>query len=423
MKHPFQLLLANSKGTHLFVSVKNHLQVYDLSNGNVVGSWSDTVDISVPSKKQEKKVASVEELKGDKKLKNNDAKPVAVAKTPVPIQGATPIYNYIRSLNLSKDEKYLVGTTDSDKAAVIFEVDLANSENCLKIIKRQIFPKRPCAVSIGDDSDLIVADKFGDVYATTIDSEPPVDEKALTPILGHVSMLSDVKFTRFNGKKFILTGDRDEHIRITNYPKAYVVKNWLFGHHEFVSTLHIPSYDPSLLISGGGDDYLCLWKWYDNKLLAKIELRDLIAPYLTEAHMPAERFLKPDSVKEISITKILTHSVDDKKILLVLCENTNCILTFEIAGDFSVKHLQTFVTKDSIIDICLEETSGRVFASIDREEGDLVELYDLGPDGQLSVASTNMGTKITEGNHCQVESRQNFYPLYYINTLRKRSEH
>lgn len=438
MKHPYQITVTDKSGDHLFVSVKNHLYAFNLKTGAVVGSWVDTVDISVPLKKQQEdkiKVLEQEALRKDpneddesasKKLKN--ANGIKIPKIPVPGPGAPPIYNYVRSLTLSNNGRYLIGTTDSDKAAVIFNVDFSE-ENCLKLVKRQIFPKRPCAVSTSaDDSTLIVADKFGDVYSIPIDTSEPVDEKSLVPILGHVSMLSDVLVAQHNNKQFILTGDRDEHIRITNYPRTYVVKNWLFGHREFVSNLHIPSFDPSILISGGGDDYLAIWKWHENKLLSKVQLRDLIQPFLNDSHLPPERFLKDDSPKEISIVKILTYAnpKSNEKLLVVLCENTNCILTFKLdENEFSATHKQTFETKYPLIDITLYQDT--ILATLDIEsEDNLIELYNFDVDSVLNDSSKenlSLINSISLANNCDVESRKDFYPLYYINSLRKRSEH
>lgn len=455
LKHPFQIVVANKAGTHLFCSVKNHLYVFSLENGALAGSWVDSVDITAKlKKKQEQKIKAKDEklekiepteqstekaeekpekvevtenvLEGveesNKKLKSNAGTPVKVQKAQAPV--VPQIYNYIRSLRLSDNEKYLVGTTDSDKAVIIFELDFTSS-NCLNLIKRQSFLKRPCAVSIVDDVSLVVADKFGDVFQIQIDAEQPIDEKLLVPILGHVSMLSDVLVASYNNKKYILTGDRDEHIRISNFPKAYVINNWLWGHREFVSSMHIPSYDPSILISGGGDEYLCVWTWFDSKLLKKIQLREFIEPYLTDNHMPPERFLTDASVKEITVSRVFTfvNPSSNKKLLIVLVENTNAILTFDIDNDY--KHSQTFVTEKPLVDITVDEVNSRIITSTDIEsDTDLLEFYSIDEDNLITHEGKNEITKsIASANECNVESREDFYPLYYINTLRKRSEH
>lgn len=443
MKHPFQLLVSDKAGKYLFASAKNHLFVFTAEDGKLVGSWIDDVDISVPLKKQQQEKIKALEAEAAataataesgespaKKAKTNDKK-VKIPKIPVPGPGAPPIYNYIRTLALSQKEGYLIGTTDSDKAAIIFKLDFSNPENCLSLIKRQVFPKRPCAVSTTfDDSMLIVADKFGDVYSIPINSEPPVDEKALVPILGHVSMLSDVLVAEHNEKQYILTGDRDEHIRITNYPSTYVIKDWMFGHKEFVSSLHIPSFDSNLLISGGGDDYLAVWKWFESKLVAKVELREFILPFLTSSHLPPERFLLEDSIKEVSITYITTYvnPKDSSKLLIVLCENTKCVLTFDIKENeegYSFSHKQTFETEYPMTAMSL--ANNLVYASLDTESEDqLLKIIQINDNNELvDVSKDNAGliTEISSLNNCEVESRKDFYPLYYINSLRKRSEH
>lgn len=446
VKHPFQIVVVNKTGTHLFCSVKNRLYVFNLQNGKSVGSWVDTVDVAAKMKKQQlEKIKVLEEQakengqeeegeekeegeSSSKKLKDNNGKAVKIPKIPTPGAGAPPIYNYIRSLKISSNEKYLVGTTDSDKAVVIFELNLSTStDNCLSLIKRQSFPKRPCAISIIDDCSLVVADKFGDVFQINIDNQEPIDEKLLVPILGHVSMLSDVLVAEHNKKKYILTGDRDEHIRVSNYPKAYVINNWLWGHREFVSNMHIPQWDSSILISGGGDEYLCIWKWFESKLLHKVQLREFIEPFLNDNHLPPERFLTEDSSKEISVSRIITlnNPTSSKKSLIVLVENTNAIIIFDIDGDFKTKHSQTFVTENPLIDICLDQTNSRLIASIDKEgDQDLLEFYSFDENNTLTHDGKNdIINTILDSNECDVESRKDFYPLYYINTLRKRSEH
>ena len=68
-------------------------------------------------------------------------------------------------------------------------------------------------------------------------------QKKLVPILGHVSMLTDVLIGKFNNKEFIISTDRDEHIRISNYPKSYVIKDFyldmmnLFHNYIFLNII------------------------------------------------------------------------------------------------------------------------------------------------------------------------------------------
>ncbi|KAI9034365.1 hypothetical protein DFJ74DRAFT_589371, partial [Hyaloraphidium curvatum] len=57
----------------------------------------------------------------------------------------------------------------------------------------------------------------------------------------------------------VFTADRDEHIRITSYPKMYNIHGYLLGHEQFVSNIQIVPHSPRHLVSGGGDPFLILW--------------------------------------------------------------------------------------------------------------------------------------------------------------------
>jgi tRNA (guanine-N(7)-)-methyltransferase subunit TRM82 len=198
-------------------------------------------------------------------------------------------------------------------------------------------PKRPCAVALtADDSTIISADKFGDVYSLPLlipegpDSEPlkpakatpePISAKPFVPaastltvhsqrnrkalenqkkqggrpadksepnfehklLLGHVSMLTDLALVSLEGRDYILTADRDEHIRVSRgIPQTHVIEGFCLGHTEFISRLCIPRNRPEILISGGGDDELFVWEWLKGVLLSKAGLRVLAMGIMNE---------------------------------------------------------------------------------------------------------------------------------------------
>lgn len=182
--------------------------------------------------------------------------------------------------------------------------------------------KRPSSIALtANDTIILVADKFGDVYSLPL-LPSPEDEKAVTPepkeeqkkfapsanvltvhsgrnrkaleeqlkqakkgptqakeapkfkhelILGHVSMLTDVVSTTVGSRSYILTADRDEHIRISRgLPQAHVIEGFCQGHEGFVSRLCITK--KGYLVSGGGDPYLCVWDWLSHRMLVKVPL-------------------------------------------------------------------------------------------------------------------------------------------------------
>lgn len=192
--------------------------------------------------------------------------------------------------------------------------------------------RRPSSITLtSDDSTILCADKFGDVHALPL-LQGPEDDIVSTPILieepldndftpsatvltvhsgrnrrtledqlkqkakgpkktkeavafkhelqlGHVSMLTDLAYARIHDRGYIITADRDEHIRISRGPpQAHIIENFCFGHEEFVSKLClIPS---GQLVSGGGDARLLVWDWEHGRLLEKLQIRDTVLRYL-----------------------------------------------------------------------------------------------------------------------------------------------
>lgn len=214
-------------------------------------------------------------------------------------------------------------------------------------------PKRPSAIAIGFEQDIIVADKFGDVYSLPLfmtplspatlalraapaaalkkqsstrnepaantltvhskrnrialeaqrkqlqaggNPEPKSEGPSfdLSLLLGHVSMLTSLALAarqpsssqQGRKRRYILTADRDEHIRVSRYkPQAHIIEGFCLGHKEFVSEILVPRRREDVLISGGGDDYLFLWDWEAGKLLSKTDLVALsreIAPQTSQ---------------------------------------------------------------------------------------------------------------------------------------------
>lgn len=194
-------------------------------------------------------------------------------------------------------------------------------------------PKKACAILlIDEDRTIVTADKFGDVYSMPLlpGTEPYVTvalrEKAaeipsannLTVhtkrnlealqqqlkdqqdrlerqgaekmalnfehqlLLGHVSMLTDLAFASLPvdpsssstaKRTYLLSADRDEHIRVSRGPpQTHVIEKYCFGHTSYITKLCIPSWAPEYLISGGGDNYLIAWKWVEGRLLEKVPL-------------------------------------------------------------------------------------------------------------------------------------------------------
>ena len=58
---------------------------------------------------------------------------------------------------------------------------------------------------------------------------------------------------------------------------------------RFVSAIHIPSSDPSSLISGGGDPMLKIWDWMTGVLKHKVAVLDVVEPFMAVRALKRKR--------------------------------------------------------------------------------------------------------------------------------------
>lgn len=331
--HPLHSVILNNAEDLLFAIVKNEVLLFrkhDSQQYRLVGRWID--------EKAARKVPA--EQVRTKKARGNDGK--AQEKLPAgdkggdsPVQGSPGIQ--LRKMTLSPDESKLVICADSDKSVVVLKIDLQKSiSQSLTCINRQSFPKRPNAIAIlGETQTVVMADKFGDVYQIPMVKETvgkPGED--LLPLLGHVSMLTDIVFGKdADGKKYLITSDRDEHIKVSHYPQTFLVDKWLFGHHEFITSLHLPQWKPDWLFSVGGDACVFCWDWQSGTKLSTFDYADLIKTYLTDRHLAATRFQNEDNnLVEYAVPKVtsciklpfIAFFVEATRVLIILnvCQKT-----------------------------------------------------------------------------------------------------
>ncbi|CAI4216566.1 unnamed protein product [Parascedosporium putredinis] len=149
-------------------------------------------------------------------------------------------------------------------------------------------------------------------------SEPASSDPAFdhTLILGHVSMLTDLLIGEYEGRRYILTSDRDEHIRVSRYiPQAYVIEAFCLGHEDFVNSLAVSETYPNLLISGGGDDSLFVWDWPSGRLLSEADL-------LSQVCLAAD-------VKHVAVQRIRSSPSG----IFVICEGVPAVFHWRLSSD------------------------------------------------------------------------------------------
>ncbi|KAH9479543.1 tRNA (guanine-N(7)-)-methyltransferase non-catalytic subunit TRM82 [Psilocybe cubensis] len=187
-----------------------------------------------------------------------------------------------------------VVTSAEDKMLKVWQLD------GLKLLSERELPKKPTSVAFTADAQtILVSDKFGDVFSYPFTYVPlTVKQKkdALSShenpsggqlILGHASPLNAFLLTP--DERYIISADRDEHIRVSWYPKGYNIEMYCLGHLKFVSAIHIPKFDSATLISGGGDPVLKIWDWMTGSVRHDIEVLEKVEPYMAVRALKRKR--------------------------------------------------------------------------------------------------------------------------------------
>ena len=170
-----------------------------------------------------------------------------------PQENADPI---VRAIAFSKDNKKIAFGGD-DK--VLRAWDLSED----KLICAKSIPKRVTEMHFDKKDRVVFADKFGDVFRVNLydGKEDVVDEDGESEcILGHISTISCMKLD--SECKVIVTGDRDEKVRISRYPDAYNIITYCLGHKS--SILGVVFCTQNILCSGAADGFIKLWSWKES---------------------------------------------------------------------------------------------------------------------------------------------------------------
>ncbi|TKY87464.1 hypothetical protein EX895_003478 [Sporisorium graminicola] len=250
-----------------------------------------------------------------------------------------PHISFARLASFSHSDRFLALTGD-DKVLRVWKLERNTDQSITgfefgKEIVIKLLPKRAAVLhwmppndsTPSGSEELICIDRFGDIRSflvheddvrvlpstegsTSKRDEAEVDEQdqmdspsdaSMQILLGHVSMITSLAF--IPGSKetsppaYIITGDRDEHIRISRWGRkrlAYVIDRYLQGSEAFVGALAVlPDTDGQLrLVSSEGGRALRVWSLpqpgagpstettFDDACLSINEFSSALAPYV-----------------------------------------------------------------------------------------------------------------------------------------------
>ncbi|KAK4226127.1 hypothetical protein QBC38DRAFT_500652 [Podospora fimiseda] len=409
--------------------------------------------------------------------KDQDATEEAAAAAPVkkgrfhrsPVQVANE-RPFINCLIATTDGRHLILTTGSDKTIWVLEHDGAGN---LKQLSQRPMPKRPCSITLTHDNTTILsADKFGDVYALPLipSSEPtssastpkPIPSRSATPsssttpgfkpqaneftvhtrrnlralenqrltaeqvkqqkeaneaekaqfehtlLLGHVSMLTAITVGQAVSpatgiqRDWIITADRDEHIRVSRgVPQAHVIDNFCLGHEDFVKSLCILPGHPSILVSGGGDDDILLWDWLGGKLITR-------APVLQHV-----KEITPEAEK-VAVGRVFGYqTVEGETKVAVVVERVPALFIYTFSPETPLlQHTETISLPGNLLDVEYLQKQSKLLVTVDHSSSLIII------EGSTQTPAQNLPA----GEDLKIEPQELQKLLYTTESLRKLSD-
>ena len=222
-----------------------------------------------------------------------------------------------------------------------------------------------------------------------------------TLLLGHVSMLTAIcvgttTTTTEEGaatvREYIITADRDEHIRVSRgMPQAHVIEGFCLGHEDFVSRLCVaPGGRAGVLISGGGDDDLLVWDWVRGALLARAGVLE-----------PVRRVVGAEGAGKVAVTRVFACGAWGGTAVFVVVEryaashpythipvhfayqnkadknirprSVPALFRYELLEDNQLQHRETIPLPGNPLDVELVEAAGatapRLLLAVDPAQG------------------------------------------------------
>lgn len=167
----------------------------------------------------------------------------------------------IVNLSYSPDCELIAVTTAGQKALLLYKNFPANA----KLLSVRPLERASSALAFAaDSSSVLVTDKTGECYqydCVGLHAAPRL-------LFGHLSIVYDILWTP--DQKHIITCDRDDKIRVTNYPDTFDIHSYCLGHKEFVSGLALLTGEH--IVSVSGDKTLRIWNYMSGKELLQHEL-------------------------------------------------------------------------------------------------------------------------------------------------------
>lgn len=240
-------------GDLLAVANKTTVQVLELKSGKIH-------ELKFPS------TETLESVDGDSS-DEEEAQPDAKGKRKTPSKDPDA-QGFTVSLSFDSTGKYLFQASD-DKIIRIFRM---SDFTC--VAQKRVIKKVSRSLFSDNDTRVIVADKFGEVYSLSV---PELRDRK--NLLGHLSIITDMQLLASpssSSRSFLATADVDEKVRISRWPDTFVIQSFCLGYSSFITAVSFvadPAHPQTPILATGGDGAeVRLWDPLNGHQLAALPL-------------------------------------------------------------------------------------------------------------------------------------------------------
>ncbi|XP_020805740.1 tRNA (guanine-N(7)-)-methyltransferase non-catalytic subunit wuho [Drosophila serrata] len=278
----------------------------------------------------------------------------------------------VQNVSYSPDGQLLAVTTSgAQKALLLYR---ARPEHARLLSARPLARAASALRFCCDSSSVLVTDKTGDCYqydCVEVDAAPRL-------LLGHLSVVYDILWSE--DQQHIITCDRDDKIRVTNYPATFDIHSYCLGHREFVSGLALLT--DRHIASASGDKTLRIWNFIEGKELL---VHELPAP----AVRMQVRVLESDKVFQAAV--LLYDHVD-----------ALAVYRLERSGreSWTIKGTQMVRAEAGAWSICnFTLTANRIYVTGAENERLALRVYDSGTGQQSNGVPEGWLNMVLDGLH------------------------
>ena len=143
-----------------------------------------------------------------------------------------------------------------------------------KMLVKAKLTKKVLSVTFAGDF-VLVGDKYGNVYVLKGNDD-------LELLLGHTaSPIMCMLHDSVNG--LLLTGDREEKIRVSRFPTAAIIERFCFGHKSAITAMC--SMSDNNMVSSSSDGSIIIWNHIQGRIVQRLSLeKDTFASKLSYSH-------------------------------------------------------------------------------------------------------------------------------------------